>query len=231
MKQANNRQLFLLDRAKTYQDPIPFFMQPIIGAGDGLIFGFEILFRGGTPPEWSSIDKSVIAHLCESPAGSLPTFFVNICAKAFLEIPNQSFIDASINNKVYFELSESLADDPAFDAIIDKMDMLSANGVLFAFDNFGRSGQQVPRIFAQDQISAVKVDGSYLAAAMADKAWEESLAALLAQWRNANILSIAEWVENAAMLEFAARMQFDLVQGFHIDAMMNGLDSKDLDAA
>ncbi|MBI1892221.1 MAG: EAL domain-containing protein [Burkholderiales bacterium] len=231
MKQANNHQLFLLDRNKTYQDPMPFFMQPVMGAENGLVFGFEILFRGGTPPEWSEIDKSVVMHLCDTPPDTLPTMFVNLCAKAFLEIPAQQFIDASKQNKVYFELSESVADDAAFSAILQKIDALSANGVLFALDDFGRTLDALPRAFALDAVSFIKVDGKCLAAAMADRQAEAGLRALLEQWRKAGISSVAEWIETPEMFAFAQQLGFDFVQGFHIDAMLNGLDSRDLDSA
>lgn len=231
MKQANNHQLFLLDRNKTYQDPMPFFMQPIMGAENGMVFGFEILFRGGTPPEWSEIDKSVVLHLGDTPADTLPTMFVNICAKAFLDIPSQQFVEVSHKNKIYFELSESVADDPAFAEIVEKIDALSANGVLIAVDNFGRKPEILPRAFALEALSFIKVDGNCLRAAMADAQAERGLGALLDEWRKAGISSVAEWVETPEMFAFAKKAGFDFVQGFHIDAMLNGLDSQDLNSA
>jgi EAL domain-containing protein (putative c-di-GMP-specific phosphodiesterase class I) len=228
MKQANNYQVFLLDKQRTYQDPMPFFMQPIMSVADGLVFGFEILFRGGTPSDWSVIDKSVVNHLCDSPADTLPTMFVNICGKAFLDISHEQFIDAAKKNKIYFEMSESLADDPDFQTITSKIDALSANGVLFAFDDFGRNRGGLPRVFALDDISFIKVDGDFIRSAMAGKNEEQALRCLIDQWRNAKIQSIAEWIETPEMLEFAKQVNFDFVQGFHIDAMLNGLDSTGL---
>jgi EAL domain-containing protein (putative c-di-GMP-specific phosphodiesterase class I) len=228
MKQADNQRLFLLDRNKTFQDPMPFFMQPIMSVENGLVFGFEILFRGGTPPEWSEVDKSVVLHLCETPANTLPTMFVNISAKAFLEISHQQFIDASQKNKIYFEMSESLADDPGFDKIVEKIDALSANGVLFALDNFGRNQEGMPRLHSLDSIYVIKVDGAYLSRAMGDVQIEAALRSLVGQWRKNRIASVAEWVETPATYEFARKLGFDFVQGFHIDAMLNGLDSTDL---
>lgn len=231
MKQANNHQLFLLDGNKTYQDPMPFFMQPIMGADNGLVFGFEILFRGGTPPEWSDIDKSVVMHFCNTLSDTLPTMFVNLCAKAFLEIPHQQFIDASKRNKIYFELNQALADDSKLDALVEKIDALSANGVLFAIDNYGGQQDGIPCLFARDALSVIKVGGAYLRNAMAEPQSADAMRTLIEQWRKARILSVAEWIETPQMFDFAKQLGFDFVQGFHIDAILNGLDNNDLNSA
>jgi EAL domain-containing protein (putative c-di-GMP-specific phosphodiesterase class I) len=228
MKEANNYQLFLLDKEKTYQEPMPFFMQPIVGARDGLIFGFEILFRGGVPPEWTAIDKSVVTHLYDAPADTLPIFFVNLCHQAFLEIPHQRFIEASCRNKIYFEINPGPADASSIPAVTEKIEALSANGVLFANDDFGRDGNVAQPLLAADCLSAVKVDGTLLQAAMADAGIANTLRELVAGWREAGMLAIAERIETAAMLDFAREMAIDYAQGFHIDAMLNGLDSQDL---
>lgn len=231
MKQANNHQLFLLDKEKTYQDPMPFFMQPIMGLTDGLIFGFEILFRGATPLDWRAIDHSVIEHLCDSPPDTLPIFFVNISHQAFLDIAPERFLEASRRNRVYFEMGAKLPDAAMLQAVTEKIETLSANGVLFANDDYGRNNQDMPAILASDCICAIKVDGILIQSAMIDAAGAESLRRLVAGWRAANITSIAERIETAAMLEFARQTGFDYAQGFHIDALLNGLDSQDLNSA
>lgn len=231
MKQANNNQLFLLDDKKTYQDPMPFFMQPMMALSDGLVFGFEILFRGATPYDWTAIDKSVARHLCDSPPNSLPIMFVNISGKAFLDIPHEQFIEASQRNKIYFELSEALANDENFEAINAKIDALTANGVLFAIDNFGSNPDTMKQVFALDDISVIKVDGALICHAMQHTDAAQALRTLIERWHAMKIVSVAERVETAAMLAFAKQMQFDFVQGFHIDALLSGLDVQDLDSA
>lgn len=228
MKLANSHQLFLLNADRTYQDPLPFFMQPIIGADDELLFGFEILYRGGTPHDWSPIDRSVIHHLCEAPAGSLPTFFINLCDRAFLDISSRHFIEAARKHTVYFELSDVHADAVMLQDMTRKMQALAANGVLFAHHNYGSDPHAVQRAFALDCISIIKVDAALLHNAMHNPGGTDALRRLVQHWRCAGIACIAERIETPLMLEFAQLLGFDYVQGFHVDAMLCGLDSQDL---
>lgn len=231
MKPANNHQLFLLDTGKTYADRLPFFMQPIIGSQDGLVFGFEILYRGGMPRDWTAIDGSVMDHLCDAPAGTLPTFFVNICNQALLDIAPERFVEAARRHQVYFELSEAQADAGTWHSISAKIHALAAQGVQFAHDDYGSIKDNLPRVFSLDCISVIKVDSTLLSSAMQSQSAADALRSLLAHWRQAGIASIAECIETPAMMGFARHMQFDYVQGFHVDAMLSGLDSRDLNHA
>ncbi len=228
MKLANSHQLLLLNADKTYQDPLPFFMQSIIGAEDELLFGFEILYRGGTPRDWAPIDRSVIHHLCEAPAGSLPTFFINICNQAFLDIPSQRFVEAARKHTIYFELSDAQADPATWQGMTGKVQSLAADGVLFAHHNYGSDPIALQRVFAPGCISIIKVDSALLHNAMQNQSGTDALRRLVQQWRRAGIACIAERIETPLMLEFAQLLGFDYVQGFHIDAMLCGLDSQDL---
>lgn len=224
MKPASHRQKLLLNAEKDYRSQLPFFMQPIMGAGNGLVFGFEILYRGGVPRNWSLIDESVLRHLCETPADTLPTFFVNISSQAFLDTPAERFIEAARRHRIYFEMSEAQADRATLQRIAARMRELSGRGVLFARDDYGSDPDSLERVFSLDCISMIKVDSVLLNCAMQNRGAADMLYSLLAHWRQAQIASIAERVETPAMLEFAQQAGFDFVQGFHVDALLSGLE-------
>ncbi len=224
MKQAYEHRQLLLDAQNNYHYQLPFFMQPVMGTDSGLVFGFEILYRGGMPCDWSLIDESVLRHLCETPADTLPTFFINVSNRAFLDIPAERFIEAAQRHRIYFEMSEAQADGATLRADRPRMRELSARGVLFARDDYGSDPDSLQRVFSLDCISMIKVDSALLNCAMQNPGAADMLYSLLAHWRGAQIASIAERIETPAMLEFAQQAGFDFVQGFHIDALLAGTD-------
>lgn len=229
MKPANNHQFFLLDAEKTYQDPVPFLMQPIMHAADELVAGFEILYRGPVPRDWLSIDRSVVAHLCNCPADSLPVFFVNLCHQAFVDIPDSQLIEASRRHRTVFELSRPAQDAAMAAAMTQRISRLAAQGVRFAQDDFGSDGR--PDAGMLDGVAAIKIDGALIRQAIDHRHAADALGQLVARWRAAQIVSIAECIESPAMLACARELKIDFVQGFHVDTMVNGLDAQDLSRA
>lgn len=198
---------------------IHFELQPIMRADDGAVRGYELLYRGPRPKDWTSVDRSVLRYLAKVPL-MLPTLFVNLANESVLAIPGEEFIAANAYNDIMFELSESLTDAISFKAIAEKVNNLAAGGLQFAIDDFGNGLDGLKRVYAYNQVHAIKVDGALLINCMRRPDAAQALKPLIANWRASSILTVAECVENPEIMAFAKEMGFELLQGWHIDAML-----------
>lgn len=198
---------------------LPFEMQPIMRLADEVVHGYELLYRGARPVSWSDVDRSVLAYFA-SRAQSNPVLYVNLSNETILTTPDEVFHEAAQKNKLVFELSESFVDVGKFDALAAKVNTLSAAGVRFAIDDFGSGLDGMKRLYAFNRIEAVKIDGGLLATTMSRPDAESALKALVANWRSSAIVTVAECVENDEMLSFARGLGVDMVQGWHIDALL-----------
>lgn len=197
----------------------PYKFQPIVRLHEKEVFGYEILYRGPAMSDWNAVDRNILAYL-RGGSRNLPTLFVNLSNECFILTPNEQLIEAARQNDIFFELSETIATAELFTAISEKVNLLTQAGVKFAIDDFGSGHDGLGRTFALKQIAIVKVDGTMLHQAMTQEKNASMLRRVVSQWRDDGTLTVAECVETPAMLQFARDLEFDLVQGWHVDDMV-----------
>lgn len=195
-----------------------FEAQPIVSLRAGNIVGHELLYRGEQPIDWALVDAALVRYL--QVARSHPLLFVNLSNRGLLSALGNDMIQASQLNGVIFELSESVAEYAQRADIAKKVNALIERGVRVAIDDFGAGRDSLSRLYELGPTTAVKIDRVFLqtCARRADAA--KTLQHLVQQWREAGVLSIAEGVENADLYEFASVVGFDMVQGWHVDTLV-----------
>lgn len=198
---------------------LPFEAQPIVSLRAGDVVGYELLYRGEYPSDWSSIDAALVRYL--QVARSHPLLFVNLSNGGLLNTPADDLVRAGEHNGVIFELSESVAEYAQRGDIAEKVNGLIGRGVKVAIDDFGAGRDSLERLYELGPTTAVKIDRLFLqtCARRADAA--KTLQHLVQQWREVGVLSIAEGVENAELFEFARIVGCDMAQGWHVDALVN----------
>ena len=199
--------------------PMRFELQPIMSLATEEVVGHEMLYRGTRLP-WSEVDEHVIAHLALRDYGPA-RLFVNVSNGTFLTAPLSAFLDVAARNNVVFELSEAITHDQDYGKIVAKINEIGAHGVQFAIDDFGAGLDGLQRLYAVDEKAIVKIDSAFVKTCMNRRDARQTLSLLLRGWRSNGIESIAEGVESAPVLAFAQSMGFDMVQGWHIDELMN----------
>lgn len=202
---------------------VRFELQAIASAGDLSVYGYEFLYRGKVRPttaaDWANIDEGVLRYLGQVSVGLGRVCFVNLSHESVLSVPERAFKAATRQNELRFEMSEAVAEGALFERVCDKVNHLTSHGVHFAIDDFGAGLDGSRRLYALDQVAAIKVDRGLLVTAAARVQASRMLAAAVASWKAAGIQTVAEGVETPELLDFARRMGFDLVQGWHVDTL------------
>lgn len=197
----------------------PFEMQPIMQVADSRVMAYELLYRGARPAEWSAVDGAVIRYL-GIPRPTLPPVFVNLSNDILISNNSSDFVLAISANDVTFELSEALSGYPDRTTIAERVNQLIDVGAKMALDDFGAGRDGLERLYAVRNVTAVKIDREFLLTCMQRQDARRMLCLLIAQWRREGIKSVAEGVENEAMLAFARGLDVDLVQGWFVDRLV-----------
>jgi len=201
---------------------VRFELQAIARAGDLSVYGYEFLYRGNTKPtssaQWMAVDRAVLRYLAQEDECDGKPCFVNLSHESLLTTEEASFAAACARNDLRFEMSEAAAENALFDQVCKKINRLSSLGMQFAIDDgAGLDGSR--RLYALDSVAAIKVDRGLLVSAAGRPQAARMLEASVASWKGAGIATVAEGVESAELLEFAKRLGFDLVQGWHVDTI------------
>lgn len=197
----------------------PFEMQPIMQVADSRVMAYELLYRGARPAEWSAVDGAVIRYL-GIPRPTLPPVFVNLSNDILISNNSSDFALAISANDVTFELSEALSGYTDRTTIAERVNQLIDVGAKMALDDFGAGRDGLERLYAVRNVTAVKIDREFLLTCMQRQDARRMLCMLIAQWRREGIKSVAEGVENEAMLTFARGLDVDLVQGWFVDRLV-----------
>lgn len=196
-----------------------FELQPILSLDTRAPVGYELLYRGIHPEDWREIDAALLRYLTRVHL-DLPMLFVNVSNEGLLREKDVHFVAASAKNRVIFELSESINGVRLNKAITRRVNDLMSSGVSFALDDFGAGRDGLDRLYSMSKAAAVKVDSAFLRLCMARPDAAKTLTFLLSQWRSNGIMSIAEGVETAQILDFAQEVGADMVQGWHVDDLV-----------
>lgn len=198
---------------------ILFEAQPIMALQGSRVVGHELLYRGAHPAVWPKVDAALVKFL--GVARDMPLVFVNLSNQGLLEVPLVDLEQASFANRVIFELSESVSEYEEREAIAKKVNQLIDAGVRVAVDDFGTGRDSLERIYELKPTAAVKVDRRFLQTCASRGDAASTLGHLIKQWREAGIWSIAEGVETDELLSFAQSVGVDMVQGWHVDTLIN----------
>jgi len=198
---------------------ILFEAQPIVAIANGSIVGHELLYRGPRPVHWPAVDAAMVRFLRTS--RDLPLMFVNLSNQGLMDIPFCDLVEAAASNAIVFELSESVSEYSMHKTIAAKVNALIDSGVRVAVDDFGTGRDSLERIYELNSTHAVKVDRLFLQTCASRDDAGATLRYFVERWREARIWSIAEGVEDAATYQFARSIGVDMVQGWHIDWLVN----------
>lgn len=202
---------------------VRFELQAIASAVDLTVFGYEFLYRGHVRPTsaagWINIDRGVLRYLGTVALGLDKPCFINVSHESLLSIPESAFCAASQKNELRFEMSEAIAEAMLFDQVCEKANRLISQGAHFAIDDFGAGLDGSRRLYALDEVAAIKVDRDLLISASGRSNAAKMLAASVASWQAAGIQTVAEGVETEGLLSFAQDLGFDFVQGWHVDTL------------
>jgi EAL domain-containing protein (putative c-di-GMP-specific phosphodiesterase class I) len=224
-KNTNNKTILPTSRQNFVS--MQFELQPIVNLTKFSVCGHEMLYRGILPRKWLDVDRALLDFLARFTLDS-PALYVNLSNDALLTLSMENFINAARRNVIYFELSESATDSQTYDLIAQKVNLLTAEGVRIAVDDFGCGFDGLYRVNSLDSIQVIKLDRMFLKLAADRPRAMQSLKALLKQWKDLSILTVAEGIETRDDLSFAMSLNIDMGQGFYIDDMVSGEIDKPL---
>lgn len=199
-----------------------FEMQPIARSDSLVPRGFELLYRGPTPPCWIEIDRAVLRYLRSMPR-IRSTLFVNLTNDSILTITPEEFVSAARGRSVVFEISEKDSDSVKFAAVVAKVNQLIDQGLHFAIDDFGSGRDGLQRLFSLRRVSVVKIDRDFALQCRSRADATNTLRTLISMWKASGIQVVIEGVDDAMFLDFARDAGADLVQGWHIDHLVTDL--------
>lgn len=213
-----------LNDASNADAGIRFELQAIARADNLSVYGYEFLYRGkvwpGSVAEWMAVDRAVLRYLAQVDEGGGKPCFVNLSHESVLTTEESAFAAACSRNDIRFEMSEAAAEKLLFDQVCEKVNRLSSLGMHFAIDDFGAGLDGSLRLYALDNVAAIKVDRGLLVSAADRPQAARMLEASVASWKSVGITTVAEGVESAELLAFAQRVGFDLLQGWHVDTIV-----------
>lgn len=197
---------------------MPFEMQPIMAMNDPGEVGFEMLYRGSRPHDWTVVDRSILQFLIRTKI-SLPHLSVNLANSSIANLPAQMFIDAASRSKAHFELSDDATDPITIEATANIINGLTAQKVNFSIDGFGTGFDGFARLCMLDKVASVKIDGALILRSQQRDHARNTLKTLVAHWNLCGIRTIAQCIETHEIHVFAKELGFQFVQGWYIDSI------------
>lgn len=195
-----------------------FEAQPILSLRGDEVVGYELLYRSTIPCDWADVDAALVRYL--QVAQGHPTLFVNLSDQGLLAASVDELVQAAACNMVVFELSESVSGYAQRERIAEKVNALIERGVRVAIDDFGAGRDSLERLYAIGPTAAVKIDRLFLQTCARRGDAASTLQHLIQQWRSAGVMSIAEGIESSTLYEFARALGCDMVQGWHVDSIV-----------
>ncbi|GAA6174345.1 EAL domain-containing protein [Sulfitobacter pacificus] len=124
--------------------------------------------------------------------------------------------DKTLGERLILEITESSA-MLVPELVIDFMDELQPKGVCFALDDFG-AGYTAIRYFSDFYFDIVKIDGQFIKGISQNAENRVITTALLSIAEHFDMLTVAEYVENAEDAALLTELGFDCLQGYHFGA-------------
>jgi EAL and modified HD-GYP domain-containing signal transduction protein len=177
--------------------------QPIVDR-TGACHGYELLFRGGPPPEVSAEDDHATAGVLVAAACDIGWELLGGGRPLYLNVGTGLLFDSVLEmtppDVVVLEVLERVTVD---EQLVERLDQLRRRGFRLALDDF------VPQSDAErlvDQVDVVKIDVLDVPQAQ----W----GGLVTSLHSRGVMAVAEKVESQAVHEAAMAAGFDLFQGY-----------------
>ena len=222
------------------EDQIAPHFQPLVSLQDGKVRGYEILARwthatrGPIPPDqfipaaerynvMPAIDYWVLAavtrHVRALEPAQRPLLAVNVSGNS---LSDQAFLDrvielidgSGVAASLCFEITETAAVSH-LDTAVHFMRELKARGCRFSLDDFG-SGLSSFRYLKNLPIDFLKIDGEFVGHVVTDAVDRSVVSAIVQVGHSLGIATVAEKVENGAVMALLADLGVVYAQGFHI---------------
>ena len=213
------------------------------GRSEGEITHFEFLLRlddddGEPMSPWQvvqaaerydlmrDIDRWVVAHALDTIAalgdgpGSRCTYSINLSGQSAADATLKGYIAEQIErsgvdpSRLWFELTETAA-IAHFSTARELLAHLRALGARVALDDFG-SGLSSFGYLKNLPIDVIKIDGQFVRSIVDDSADREMVRAIHHVGRAMGVETVAEFVENEAILRELVAIGIDYAQGYHI---------------
>lgn len=172
------------------------------------------------------VDEQVIVQVFEhlsllQQQGLRTRVAINLSGRSFNNPDLVAHVEHSLQEfvvdpaSIIFEITETaaLAD---IDASIQVMESLRALGCQFALDDFG-VGFSSLYYLKKLPLDYLKIDGSFVRNLLHDSEHQVLIRALVDVARAFNLLTVAEFVEDASVLELLAELGVNYAQGYHIE--------------
>ena len=172
------------------------------------------------------IDKWVIRHALRSVAGmqggpaSSCTFSINLSGQSAADPFLKDYIGEQFHyynvdpTQIWFELTETAAISH-FSVAVDLIKSIRALGARIALDDFG-SGLSSFGYLKNMPIDIIKIDGQFVKEIVHNRVDREMVRAIQRLARAIGIKTVAEFVEDQAILDELIRLRIDFAQGYHI---------------
>lgn len=124
--------------------------------------------------------------------------------------------DKAIGERLILEITESSA-MLVPELVTDLMDELQPFGVCFALDDFG-AGHTAIRYFKDFYFDILKIDGEFIKGIAGDPDNRALVGAMISIAQHFDMLTVAEFVENAQDAAVLTEMGIDCLQGYYFSA-------------
>jgi diguanylate cyclase (GGDEF)-like protein/PAS domain S-box-containing protein len=173
----------------------------------------------------SIIDRWVVIRAVEllkrrrEAGGTLPMLAVNLSGtslneQAFAEFILHTVGEPEIASALCFEITETAA-VTSLSNVTFFMRELKARGCKFALDDFG-TGLSSFMYLKTLPVDYLKIDGQFISQIATDPVDRSMVEAISKVGRALGISTVAEWVENEAVLDELKRIGVDFAQGYHM---------------
>ena len=124
--------------------------------------------------------------------------------------------DKTVGERLILEITESSAMTVP-ELVTDLMDELQPYGVCFALDDFG-AGHTAIRYFKDFFFDVLKIDGTFIKGIAHDPDNRALVGAMISIAEHFDMLTVAEFVENASDAAILTEMGIDCLQGYYFGA-------------
>jgi diguanylate cyclase (GGDEF)-like protein/PAS domain S-box-containing protein len=173
----------------------------------------------------STIDRWVVIRAVEllkrrrEAGGPLPMLAVNLSGtslneQSFAEFILQTVGEPEIASALCFEITETAA-VTSLSNVTFFMRELKARGCKFALDDFG-TGLSSFMYLKTLPVDYLKIDGQFITQIATDAVDRSMVEAISKVGRALGIATVAEWVEDEAVLDELKRIGVDFAQGYHM---------------
>ena len=162
---------------------------------------------------------AVIRHIRALEPDARPLLAVNVSGNSlsdqpFLERVLELVDGSGVASSLCFEITETAAVSH-LDTAVHFMRELKARGCRFSLDDFG-SGLSSFRYLKSLPIDFLKIDGEFVGHVVTDAVDRSVVSAIVQVGHSLGIATVAEKVENGAVMALLAELGVDYAQGFHI---------------